>query len=201
MNVLKGYSELAKNTNEIDNLREYLKAIDIKSIATLQLIEEVASYLKVDNMLRSQEFEKYDLVEVTKRIIQQLKPEFEAKKIQLELNLPSSPAHVLANLALNSVILNLLMNAIKFSSSKSKISITIEERIPNWCLSIADQGPGIPDNLKEKVFEPFTAFGEKGGTGLGLTIARESIHFFSGKMWIEDVETGGAIFLIEIPKF
>ncbi|MHA2075037.1 MAG: hypothetical protein ACW97X_10485, partial [Candidatus Hodarchaeales archaeon] len=75
-------------TSEIENLKEYLKAIDIKSEATFQLIEEVTSYLKVDNMLRSQKFESYDLIEVINRIIKQLQPEFDSKSIQIELILP-----------------------------------------------------------------------------------------------------------------
>jgi PAS domain S-box-containing protein len=201
LNVLKGYSELATETSEIENLKEYLKAIDIKSEATFQLIEEVTSYLKVDNMLRSQKFESYDLIEVINRIIKQLQPEFDSKSIQIELIFPTSLAKVLANLAINSVILNLLMNAIKFSPNNGKITIQLEEFFPNWRLSITDQGPGIPDSLKEKVFEPFASFGEKKGTGLGLTIARETIQFFLGRIWIEDASPHGAVFKIEVPKF
>lgn len=201
LNILKGYSELAAETSEIDNLKEYLKAIDIKSEATLQLIEEVTSYLQVDNMLRSEEFESYDLIEVINRNIRQLQPEFDSKSIQIDLVLPTSPAKVLANLAINSVVLNLLMNAIKFSPNNGIISIHLEENIPNWRLIIFDQGPGIPDTLKAKVFEPFVSFGDNAGTGLGLTIARETIHFFLGKIWIEDATPSGAVFITEIPIF
>ena len=201
LNVLKGYSELATDTSETEELKEYLKAIDIKSDATIHLIEEVTSYLKVENMLRSQQFEKYDLKEIVNRIIQQLKPEFDITNIQVDIKLPSSSANVLANLAINSVILNLLMNAIKFSPANGVVSIILEDRSPNWCLSISDQGPGIPESLKNKVFEPFTSFGDKRGTGLGLTIVKESIQYFLGKISIEDSKPNGATFIIEIPKF
>lgn len=201
LNVLKGYSELATDTSETEELKEYLKAIDIKSDATLHLIEEVTSYLKVENMLRSQQFEKYDLKEIVNRIIQQLKPEFDITNIQVDIKLPTSSANVLANLAINSVILNLLMNAIKFSPSNGVVSIILEDRSPNWCLSISDQGSGIPESLKNKVFEPFASFGDKRGTGLGLTIVKESIQYFLGKISIEDSQPNGATFIIEIPKF
>ncbi|MHA2075038.1 MAG: sensor histidine kinase [Candidatus Hodarchaeales archaeon] len=93
------------------------------------------------------------------------------------------------------------MNAIKFSPNNGKITVQLEEFFPNWRLSITDQGPGIPDSLKEKVFEPFASFGEKKGTGLGLTIARETIQFFLGRIWIEDASPHGAVFKIEVPKF
>ena len=67
-------------------------------------------------------------------------------------------------------------------------------------LSVSDQGPGIPENLKSKVFEPFSAFGKKRGTGLGLTIVFEAIQFFLGHIWIEDAYPHGTVFRVEIPK-
>ena len=118
----------------------------------------------------------------------------------IKLDIPENPTFVLANLALNSVIFNLLSNAIKFSPAQGVIEIHLIDTNNLWRVSVADQGPGIPDDLKEKVFEPFASYGEKKGTGLGLTIARETIHFFLGRIWIEDVQPQGVKFLFEIPK-
>lgn len=201
LNVLKGYSELAVKSDTEEQTIESLQAIGIKTTATLKLIDEVMTYLQVENMLRSEVLEKYDLIDVIEAIVQQLKPEFEEKQISLNLDLPSTPAFILANLAINSVILNLLQNAIKFSPSEKKISVTVKlMENQNWQVSIADLGPGVPDELKDKVFEPFASFGADKGTGLGLTITREAIRYFLGKIWIEDNHPNGAIFRFEIPQ-
>ncbi len=200
LNVLKGYSEVAAEATNLEETREGLLAIQVKSNATLKLIDEVTSYLKSEDALRSSPFEKSDLNEVINNTIKQLQPEADSKEIIIKQILPENPTYVLANLALNSVIFNLLSNAIKFSPTQGVIEIRLEGRNNLWQVNVADQGPGIPEDLKEKVFEPFAAYGEKKGTGLGLTIARETIHFFLGRIWIEDVQPNGTKFLFEIPK-
>ncbi|UCE13558.1 MAG: PAS domain-containing protein [Candidatus Heimdallarchaeota archaeon] len=200
LNVLKGYTEVATNADDLDGTREGLFAIQVKSKALLHLIEEVTSYLKIDDNLRSQPFENYDLKDGIQVVINQIQPEIDKKQISLELNFPTDPVFILANLAMNSVILNLLTNAIKFSPKNGIIKIHLIDKSTHWQLSVTDKGPGIPDDLKEKVFEPFAAYGEKKGTGLGLTIARETIQFFLGRMWIEDADPEGTTFFCEIPK-
>jgi signal transduction histidine kinase len=201
LNVLKGYSELAVESKSEDQTIESLQAISIKSDATLKLIDEVTAYLQVSDMLRSQLMEKYNLIDVIQNAIEQLKPEFESKRVSLRLNLPTTPAHILANVAINSLVLNLLQNAIKFSPIEKEVSISIELIMnQNWQVNIADLGPGIPDELKEKVFEPFASFGTQKGTGLGLTIVREAIRYFQGNIWIEDNQPNGAIFKFIIPR-
>jgi signal transduction histidine kinase len=190
LNVLKGYSELAVESRTEEQTLESLQAISIKSDATIKLIEEVTTYLQVSDMLRSQLLEKYNLIDVIQNAIEQLRPEFEAKQINLKLNIPTTPAYVLANLTINSVVLNLLQNAISIELMMNQ----------NWQVNIADLGPGIPDELKEKVFEPFASFGIQKGIGLGLTIVREAIRYFLGKIWIEDNQPNGTIFRFIIPQ-
>lgn len=201
LNVLKGYTEVVTNADDLDGTREGLFAIQVKSTALLHLIEEVTSYLKINDNLRSQPFDKYDLKDGIQGVINQVQPEINKKQISLELKLPSDPAYILANLTMNSVILNLLTNAIKFSPENGIIKIHLRDKNnTHWLVSVTDQGPGIPDDLKEKVFDPFATFGPKKGTGLGLTIARETVQFFLGRIWIEDAEPEGTTFFCEIPK-
>jgi len=65
---------------------------------------------------------------------------------------------------------------------------------------VAYQGPGILEDFKSKVFEPFSTFGKKRGTGLGLIIVFEAIQFFLGHIWVKDAHPQGTVFLLEIPK-
>jgi signal transduction histidine kinase len=72
---------------------------------------------------------------------------------------------------------------------------------PYFSLKISDQGKGIPDDLKQKVFEPFVSFGEEKGTGLGLTIVFEAIQNFNGRVWIENNDPIGTTVCLELPIF
>ncbi len=200
LNVLYGYTEIAAEATDLAGTKEGLLAIQVKSKATMRLIDEVTSYLKMEDFLRSSPSEKYDIIEDIQAVIKQLQPELDAKKLSVELKLLEGPADILANLAMNSVIFNLIANAIKFSPPQGVIEIQLIDIKNVWQVSVADQGPGIPNELKEKVFEPFAAFGEQKGTGLGLTIAFQAIQFFLGRIWIEDAHPHGTIFRFEIPK-
>lgn len=99
---------------------------------------------------------------------------------------------------LQQVLLNLIENAIKYTPPLSTIEITASQ--PNGSdtvlVSVSDQGPGIDDAYKERVFEKFYRQGQSsaGGAGLGLAICRGIIEAHGGKIWIEDRTAGGACF-------
>ncbi len=65
---------------------------------------------------------------------------------------------------------------------------------------VADQGSGIPDSIKEKIFDEGFHYGSSGNTGMGLFIARKTIESFGGTLTIEDNEPQGAKFIITLRK-
>lgn len=94
--------------------------------------------------------------------------------------------------AVAEVIYNLLENAAKYSPPKSSITITAEVDNGNVVFSINDEGPGIPSEMREKVFEKFVRLGDvkPGGMGLGLAIARGIIEAQGGTVEIRDGDNG-----------
>lgn len=102
------------------------------------------------------------------------------------------------------VFRNLLGNAIKFSPDGSIIQVSFTGNDSSVIFSIADQGPGIRDEEKEKIFDKFfqstsTASGA-GGTGLGLPICREYIARHQGRIWAENTSSVGSTFWVELPR-
>jgi len=112
-----------------------------------------------------------------------------------------SNASVLADDMLGSVFRNLLQNAILHNDAdvpEIRVSTTgSEDRVRVF---IADNGPGIPDERKEEIFDE----GERGidseGTGLGLYLVRTLVNRYEGNVWVEDNERGGATFVVELPR-
>ena len=113
------------------------------------------------------------------------------------------------------VIGNVIDNAMKFAPRNSTIEVRVEvvgadrmAPIGGYLVSVADRGPGIPDQFKEAVFARFRqvradgARHGKGGTGLGLAISLEILEAHDGKIWVDDNPGGGSIFrvLLPIPK-
>ncbi len=103
------------------------------------------------------------------------------------------------------VVDNLLSNAIKFSPPQSTIRVCVERSAGNVCVLVRDQGPGIPENERHKLFKDFgqtsvkPTSGEK-STGLGLAICKRIMESHGGSIAAESVATGGSIFRITFPR-
>ncbi|MHA1972314.1 MAG: sensor histidine kinase [Candidatus Hodarchaeales archaeon] len=201
--TLQGYAEIAKESKDLKEIDESLHAIDVKGSAILSLIDQVTNYLRTQDNSRSEQMEKMNLAEIIEEAISLVSPEAESKNITLEFTMNKNLKNfIYANNTIRSAVLNLLQNAIKFSPKDAKVKIELKEHNTKnkWKVTIEDQGPGIPDELKESIFEPFTAYGAKAGTGLGLTIVLDIIQSHSGEIWVEDGTNNSSRFIFTLPK-
>ncbi|WP_028842399.1 sensor histidine kinase [Thermodesulfovibrio yellowstonii] len=95
------------------------------------------------------------------------------------------------------VLINIIDNAIKAMNAKGEITISVKLN-NSLQIEIADTGPGVDDEIKEKLFLPYFSK-TKEGTGLGLTIARKIITEHDGRIFVMDNKPSGTIFKIEVP--
>lgn len=122
---------------------------------------------------------------------------------RLTINLPSIE---LDKRRIKQVFINLLGNAVKFSPPGGEITVTADhdrgrERV---IIAVADQGPGIPVDDRERVFEPFVTLDrsltrEHNGAGLGLTLVRRIVERHGGSVRVEGEVGGGSRFVVELP--
>lgn len=100
------------------------------------------------------------------------------------------------------VIDNLLTNAVRYA--RTEILVSLEEQEGNWKLSIADDGPGIPESERRKIFQPFYRLPEQQGTsagfGLGLALVARIMVWHGGGVLCNENERGGAEFVVFWPK-
>ena len=108
-------------------------------------------------------------------------------------------SQVLANECLNSVFENLISNAI-IHGKIDRIDIKIEGDAKYCRISIIDQGIGIPDEIKDKIFDKKFAYGETGKTGLGLYVVREVMQYYGGYVCVEDNTPKGTIVTLVFRK-
>jgi signal transduction histidine kinase len=106
---------------------------------------------------------------------------------------------VLADESLSSVIDNIIRNAV-IHGKTDRIDVNIGETGKYCEIRIADYGVGIPDEVKEKLFEESFVFGETGGTGLGLHIVKNAMENYGGRVRIEDNTPRGAVFVLALRK-
>src|SRR5262245_8861052 len=104
---------------------------------------------------------------------------------------------------LTQVLLNLVGNAIKFTDA-GEVRVTAKAANGHFRVSVADTGPGIPEQEQKRIFEQFHQIDSsltkaKGGTGLGLAIAKQIVEMHGGRIWVESTPGKGAIFQMELP--
>ena len=107
---------------------------------------------------------------------------------------PDQMLRVLGNLTRNA------RQAIQATGQGSRVTLRGTDRPDAWCLEVSDDGPGLPAQAREGLFEAFKGSVRKGGTGLGLAIAAELVRGHGGTLDLAGSDDGGTTFRIELPK-
>ncbi len=101
------------------------------------------------------------------------------------------------------VLHNLLDNALKFTPEGGRVDLRAKISDGNLRISISDTGPGIPEEMREKIFDRFAQVpghaGRRRGTGLGLAFAKLAVEAHGGRIWVEESPHGGSNFCIVMP--
>ena len=134
-----------------------------------------------------EELKPVNVVEIVKDVVEQF------KNVEVDL---TEEVIVEANEGLRTVLYNILQNAMVHGGGKARVEVLANES--SAIIRVIDYGKGIPDELKEKIFEEGFTKGNR--TGLGLYIAKKIIEIFGGEIKVEDNRPSGAIFEIRIPK-
>ena len=101
---------------------------------------------------------------------------------------------------LRQVLQNLLANAVRHARPDDpRVTVSAAAHDAGWEVSVADNGPGVPPDVRPRAFDLF-ARGENGGTGLGLAICRRAIERHGGRIWIADTPEGGADVRFTLPR-
>jgi signal transduction histidine kinase len=142
-----------------------------------------------------------DLRDIVSRASESLVALVEARQQHLELNLPQTAVIASVDVErLGRVLRNLIGNAQKYGREGGHIRITLAPPSDTVRLSVADDGPGIPADQQERIFERFYRIGTGGsGSGLGLAIARGLVELHGGRLWVESAPGAGSAFQVSLP--
>ncbi|MFW6113667.1 MAG: ATP-binding protein, partial [Actinomycetota bacterium] len=119
------------------------------------------------------------------------------------LNTPRGRLEMVADWdKIKEVVINLLDNAFRFSPPGSKVNVTAGMMDGDVVVKVEDQGPGVPVEDRDRLFDKFTQRKSRGmeqGLGLGLYIVRTFVEAHGGEVWLEDSENKGAVFAFSLP--
>nr|WP_157334971.1 HAMP domain-containing sensor histidine kinase [Paenibacillus lutrae] len=191
--TIKGYAEGIRDgvTDTQEKLDKYVEAIHTRAADMERLVEELLLYSKLDLKKEPFSFEQVELNGFLHRVVGELAIEFDTHSVEVSWEqAPRQERFVLADREkLKRVMMNLFDNCFKYlNQDPKKITIGIEERGEHIRVKLADNGPGIKRESLPHIFErfyreePSRSLGA-GGSGLGLSIARQIIEGHGGTIW------------------
>jgi PAS domain S-box-containing protein len=206
-NNILGFSEvLTKDIRKlnIDEIEDIAKNINKSAKITNKLLEDILMWARTQQGRIPFNPQNLNLSDTCRNILEILNPGAYAKNITIS---DSSADHITVYAdadMLKTILLNLVSNAIKFTNSGGKITISAEQNSENVTISVSDNGVGIPPENLTKLFdisEVLTTKGTAGetGTGLGLLLCMEFVERHGGKIWVESEEGKGTEFKFSLP--
>ncbi|MGA2159566.1 MAG: ATP-binding protein [Dehalococcoidia bacterium] len=183
--------------------RDFLKKIDIETRKLQQMTEELSVLARVESGGSVTDKGITDIQQLIRHSIERLSAMAEKSGVLIDLDLQSVlPSPIIDKDQIESVLVNLIHNAIKFTGRGGRIVIAARKEMDFILVSVSDTGIGIPQEELPRVFERFykvdkSRAGE--GSGLGLAISKHIISAHGGKIWAESTEGKGSTFFFTLP--
>lgn len=152
---------------------------------------------------RRPEPESLDPGPVVRGVVGRCRPLFERRSLAAEFEEEAAlPAIPIERGRLERILFGLLENAIKFSPEGGQITVRASPRNGGLLLEVEDEGPGVPRELRDEIFDRHFSGGRgsAGGTGIGLAIVQSLVAGAGGRVWVEETSQGGARFCCALPR-
>jgi signal transduction histidine kinase len=201
LSVIVGFTELLKAKGEevSPEMRgEMLGSIDKSARKVQAMLTDLLDVDRISRGLLDADKKHVDLSEIVRRVLEDVNQD----EHHIELEAPPTLAWVDPP-KVERVVENLVLNAVRHTAPGTPVIVRVDGRDGGAVLTVEDQGPGIPDAMKEVVFDAFVrvkdAPRQAAGTGIGLSLVAGFAEMHGGRAWVEDREGGGSAFKVLFP--
>jgi two-component system sensor histidine kinase TctE len=157
-----------------------------------RIANQMLALAKVEQLRQQGESAQLDWAEIVRGVALELAPLLAERELDFELNVRPAPVQA-HEWALRELVRNLLHNAVKHTPPGTLLSVQLAVDGRHAALTVADGGPGIPEALRERLFQPFAAGAGSSGSGLGLAICREIVQSLGGQLLLNNREQHGQV--------
>ncbi len=199
--VIKGYMEMADDESVSREKRsQYLRTVDQVADQMLDMVQDLLEFSRGSIAL---EKKSVQVAEYLERVRLAIQPNFEAKGIRFSVGSELTGSIELDPDRFLRAILNIAGNAADALPAGGQFEIKIREhrqgKDRRIILELADNGPGIPESIRAKLFDPFVTYGKSQGTGLGMAITKNLVEAHGGSIAFTTATGLGTTFTIEVP--
>lgn len=182
-------------------------SVDVVLRNTIRLDNIIKDFLEISRIEAARlkfRFEKTNLESHIKRVVDSMEWFMPEKNAKIILKMDKLPTIEVDPDRTMQVLRNLLNNAIKFCYSNCKVEVIVKRAKNHILFSVKDNGIGMSEIVKSKIFEPFyqgeeTMYRKHSGSGLGLAICKGIVESQNGKIWVESEKNKGSIFYFTVP--
>lgn len=207
-NSIVGFSKLLLEqikTNDYNGIEKYTGIILQSSQSAMDLLTNLMQWSQSQTGRLEFNPEFFEFVELIKDVERLLIGAAEQKSIKIFKTLPSNAPIIADKDMISTIMRNLVSNAIKFTNTGGKITITVQDYQNILTISVHDTGIGIPPEAIDKLFNIDSEYSTSGtqnekGTGLGLILCKEFVEKHGGKIWVESEEGNGSTFYFTLPN-
>ncbi len=208
LTVIQGHiSKMSAEPEDLDGWMASSRIVNEETKRLTQLVDNLLTLARLESPSFALELELVNVGALLEESILQLSELAEQRQLGISLKMPPSLPRVTADRArLKQVVLNLLDNALKYTSPGGEVSVTLENEQPNGRLvcAIQDTGEGIPNDDLPYIFDKLYRVRRSGGrpvegSGLGLTLAQQIVEAHGGEIEVESELGSGSAFTFTIP--
>jgi PAS domain S-box-containing protein len=205
--TLLGASELLTtqaDSYDLANIKKFSRILNESAKQGYALLENLLEWAKAQTGSLAYAPQTINVKELVAENLYYIKVYATNKQISLQSEIKEDTTVVADKNMLNTVIRNLLHNALKFTHPGGSVSVHAENNHQNMIISVKDSGIGIPKKDLDKLFRIDIKFTNQGtaqerGTGLGLILCKEFVEKFGGKIWVESTLKKGSVFKFTVP--
>lgn len=194
---------IEKLKKEHSNQQQNIRRVSRESQQIRKLVEDTLTFAWLDNEQPTLKQETLDLVDLLDVIIEDARYEFSDRKITVDMP-NEAVVHNSNHRVVGQAIENILRNALRHTPAGKEVSIILSVTEEKYAIEILDQGPGVPDQYLEHIFEPFYRVDSvrtaNSGFGLGLALARRQLAVVGGYVVARNQHKGGLIMEIILMK-
>ncbi len=194
LTVIRGYSEILQKPNlDKEQQSRAVARIETESLRMEKLVKDLLTLTKADES-QNQRNQTVDLNSVLKEHFEDLRIQNPDRNIKIDL--PINFAIQADQDSIQQLFSNIVQNIVRHTPNDSQVEVSGKENSDSVEIIIEDSGPGIPENLRNQVFERFARLDESrsretGGFGLGMSIIKSIVEKHNGKISLEDSKFGG----------
>ncbi len=191
---------IAQGGGDKRDIMEFLDVIKKNADRLMRMVNDTLDLERIESGMFDLDYSKVNILSLIKEVIISFQSLTNERNITFKIVANPNILVSADQDRIGQVLINLISNAINFSPDNADVQITVREGPENVTVTLRDEGPGIPAEVRGKIFDKFYTIGKRPGSGLGLAICKGIVEAHNGEIKVSSEGSEGSAIYFTIPK-